>query len=785
MKNKNFIKYILTFIFVMPILFGLFTSFRIFKYGGIEMSLKLIATVIILLISAAISLSGIYFVFKNKMKSMIALLVVGIVFSGANIYVSSLLGKVHETLTNISTKEETHHGAIVTMVADKYDSLDDLSGKKIGYFNLETSMEGYIIPTNILTEAGIKDKVTLVPFEDLQFMMNALYEGDVDAIMVSANYISTFENMTGFEDVGMKTMVLADKEETQETEISNEGTIEDLQEPFSILFMGVDTNTPSKNGTLTGNADALFLATVNPTNFSINITSIPRDSYVPIMCYGDKRRDKITHSNVGGTDCVVSTVANMFDIEIDYYIKINFQGLQDLVDAVGGIYVTVDEEKYPNGLVEQNGKRYYEAGYKWIYVPPGTNKVTGEQALAFARCRKKLDNGATERAANQTMVIDGIIKQLISLNGASNIYSILDAAGKNIQTNLSVDQMTSFYKLGLEILDRSKNLNLNSSMLIDYYLVSGYDRMIYHDSMEMMLYFYVPFEKSIESIKTAIHRNLGLLPYNIPTSFAYNQFEYYYKDRAVFYNYDEKRETFDVPDLVPNMNGYTLDEAISWAKSRGISYSINEIREGNESYNSHLANNTVISHNQKVGRKSSKVGSITFNVIKNDNAPAEPSFQGDFSTVEIKQGASYSIPTVTATDPKGNTLNVSHSITFDGNTVDKIDTSKIGTYTIEYSVTYNDKKYSVTKKVVVTGGTVTPSPTPSHTPTPTPGNPTSTPTTKPTPTPVTPTTPPATPTPPTPAPPTEAPTPVPPTEAPATVPPTEPSTNPTEGGENS
>lgn len=743
MKNKSFIKYLLSAVFISPIAFGIFTCTKVYSYGGLEGDLKIIIAAALVVSAVVVSALGILFSFKGMKKSVIAMLVVAVAFCAGNLYASKLLGKVHETLSEISTKEETFQGAIVTLSSSDVEEVTDLEGKKIGYFDLETSMEGYIIPMNILSEAGIRDNVTLMPYEDLQFLMNALYEGEVDAIMISSFYVSTFENLTGFEDVGMKTRVVAEDEETQIVEVSDAGSIEDLQKPFSILFMGVDTNKPSTSGTLPGNADALFLATVNPTNYSINITSIPRDSYVPIMCYGDKHKDKITHSNVGGTECVVSTVGNMFDISIDYYIKINFKGLEDLVDALGGVYVTVDPEKYPNGLVEQNGKRYYESGYKWIYVPPGKNRVSGEQALAFARCRKKLEDGATERAANQTMVIDGIIQELVSLNGVSKIYDILDAVGNNVQTNLTVDQMTSFYKMGIDILTRSKGLNLNSAMLIDYYLVSGYDRRIYNDSMEMMLYYYVPFEKSIASIKQSIHKNLELIPYDINTHFEFNQFEYYYKDKAVFYNYDEKQETFPIPDLIPNMNGYTLEAAIAWAEERGISYSINEIREGNPLFNEYLANNTVISHNEKVGRKSSKIKSITFDVIK--KAEVKPAFQGDFNTVELKLNDTFTFPEIKVLDPEGKELPVTIVITLDDKEVEKIDTTKNSTYIITYKVTYKDQEYTMTKKVVVgTGSLASPSPSPSASPSATPSatpnatpsaTPSTTPTTAPTATP--------------------------------------------------
>lgn len=699
-QSSNLLSYVLYAVVCVPLIFGAVTSTKVYQYGGLAHNLRMIIMAALIIAGLVIALIGIIAVHGNMKKTVIGVILFGTIFSGANVYAYGLLNKVHETLEHISTTEQTYQGAIVTMSESKFSDVKELDGKKVGYFDLTSSMENYIIPYSILEDAGIVETTTLMPYEDLGFLINALYEGEVDAIMASVNYVSTFENLPGFEDVGLKTVILEEKEETQIVEITDKSSIEDLQEPFSVLLMGVDTNKPSTSGSLTGNADALFLATVNPINYTVNITSIPRDSYVPIMCYGDKRRDKITHANTGGTECVVSTVANMFDIDIDYYVKINFKGLEDLVNALGGIYVTVDENLYPNGLVEQNGKRYYESGYKWIYIPPGTTEVTGEQALAFARCRKKLNDGATERASNQTMVIDGIIEKLLDLDGVSKIYDILDAMGNNVQTNLTVDQMTSFYKMGIDIVNRAKGLNINDAIIIDYLLVSGYDRRIYHDSMEMLLYNYVPYEGSLEDIKTAIHNNLGLNDYTIHNSFSYYRYEHYAKDQAVYYEYNEEKEAFPLPDLVPDMYGYHIDEAVSWANARGIKYSIVEVTKNHELYNSELTDGFVIKHDQKVNRKTSKVSNITFYAIKK-NEVVPPVFDGNFEKIEIEYGSKFTLPEIVVTDSEGNKLDYTVTIKLDDETVEKIDTKKAGKYIITYKVIVDEVEFKMTKTVVV------------------------------------------------------------------------------------
>ncbi|MDO4701652.1 MAG: LCP family protein [Erysipelotrichaceae bacterium] len=699
--NKKQINSILTVLCFVPLMVALYTCYRVNAFGGLEDGHKLVIYFVLILLAVLVGFLGIYLLhskLKKKIKTSITVVAVilSAIFVGANIYASSLLTKVHDTLTKISTQEETHIGGIVVLNDSKYKSVSELKEKKIGHFELESSMENYVIPMSILADAGIDKDVTYVSFDDMSSLIDALYTGKVDAIMASSSYISTFENLEGYADVALKTTMIESKEETKLVEIDNKGDITALQEPFAVLFMGVDTNKPSKNGSLVGNADALFLATVNPKNYTINITSIPRDSYVPIACYGDKRRDKITHSNVGGTECVVNTVANLFDIKIDYYIKINFKGLEDLVDALGGVYVEVDAEKYPNGVVGQNGKRHYESGYKWIWVPPGKNKVSGEQALAYARIRKTLENGATERAANQTIVIDGIIKEFLSLDTAGKIFDVLDVAGKNIQTNFTADQMTSFYTLGIEILNRSHNLNVNDSVIIDYYLVSGYDRKIYHDGEEKLLYYYVPFEGSIKDIKKKIHQNLGLEPYDKVGSFDYDSKVAYTKDNAVFYYYDEKQEVFQVPDLVPDMYGMDVNDAIAWAQARGIGYTINEILPGNELYNESLGNGFVIGHNEKINRRSSKVSNIVINVIKTNTVVATPEIKLSKTQDSIIVGDPLpNLPEAKAYNAKGQ--DVSANIQVAGNR----DNTVAGTYVVVFSVVIDGQTYTANYTLTV------------------------------------------------------------------------------------
>ena len=119
--------------------------------------------------------------------------------------------------------------------------------------------------------------------------------------------------------------------------------------------------------------------------------SIPRDSYVPIACWSGKPENKITHAAAYGTDCMMSTIEEYFDIKIDYYAKINFKGLVKLVDAMGGIDV-----KVPKDLCTDNSNREGE-----VCISQGYQHLNGEQALVLSRNRKQLAAGDLDRGRNQ------------------------------------------------------------------------------------------------------------------------------------------------------------------------------------------------------------------------------------------------------------------------------------------------------------------------------------------------------------------------------------------------
>lgn len=213
------------------------------------------------------------------------------------------------------------------------------------------------------------------------------------------------------------------------------------QEPFSILLLGIDTGALGR--TEQGRSDTMMVATVNPENKQTTLVSIPRDTYVPIVGHGTD--DKINHAYAfGGPEMSMNTVQNYMDIPIDHYVSINMGGLEQLVDALGGVEVA-------------NNQEFTQDGNTFAY---GKISLNGEQALAYIRMRKNDPKGDYGRQERQRNVVQAIAKKALSLDGATNYSSILNAVSQNMKTDLTFDNLKTLALDYRNSLDNVRTLQL-------------------------------------------------------------------------------------------------------------------------------------------------------------------------------------------------------------------------------------------------------------------------------------------------------------------------------------
>jgi polyisoprenyl-teichoic acid--peptidoglycan teichoic acid transferase len=223
-------------------------------------------------------------------------------------------------------------------------------------------------------------------------------------------------------------------------------------DPVSVILLGIENYTDENDH---GRSDTIMVATFNPDQQSMKLVSIPRDTLVNIPDY---KEDKINHSySIGGKEKVIETVEEFLDIPIDYYATVNFKGFTNIIDSVGGVKVDVP---FDFNDINRNWNRFY------FYE--GTQKLSGEEALVYARMRKQDPRGDFGRNERQRQIVTGVIDSLSSPKTLLKIDDIASEIGDNIETNMRMKEALAF---------RKKYPDFDSSS-IEQLELKGYDNYI-------------------------------------------------------------------------------------------------------------------------------------------------------------------------------------------------------------------------------------------------------------------------------------------------------------------
>ncbi|GEK90490.1 LCP family protein [Alkalibacterium kapii] len=211
-----------------------------------------------------------------------------------------------------------------------------------------------------------------------------------------------------------------------------------IEEPVSFLFMGVDNNEERQLGST--RADSIIYATLNPVTHEMNMVSIPRDTYVPIISKGTTLRyDRINSAYAAGAEsAMVETVEAWLGIPIHYYATFNFAAFLDIIDELGGIEMDVPVAINEMNSNDQSGSIKLDKGYQTL---------NGEEALALARTRK-IDNDV-KRGGRQQLIIEAIIKKALKMESITKYTGIAETVGSNMQTNMRMNDMLAVAQTGL------------------------------------------------------------------------------------------------------------------------------------------------------------------------------------------------------------------------------------------------------------------------------------------------------------------------------------------------
>ncbi len=214
---------------------------------------------------------------------------------------------------------------------------------------------------------------------------------------------------------------------------TDDNGIDVTEDSFNVYITGID-QWNSEEGLDLERSDVNMIVTVCPKTHKILLTSIPRDSYVPLHRNG--AMDKLTHTGIYGVDETLNTVEDWLGIELDYYVKLNFSSARDIINAIGGIDV-YSPVAFSSSISD------------YSYVE-GWNHLDGKAALYFARERKSFEGQDSVRVENQQRVVQACIEKVTSSTTLLTSYSdIVSAAGKSFETSLSSDDMQALVKMQL------------------------------------------------------------------------------------------------------------------------------------------------------------------------------------------------------------------------------------------------------------------------------------------------------------------------------------------------
>lgn len=617
-KSKKAIK-VISILFIVVQLLAMFTLlYSLYIIKGIETEIRYVFMILVAIINIISIILTTKLLKKEKQSRFFIFVVIASIFIFAQAIGSYYILKTYSTLNSMNKNEITYTTAFVTLKDSKIKDISSIKNAKIGIVEDDTSIEGYVIGKEIIKENSLEKNNTLVDYEDFTALVKGLYSKDIDIMIVSEDYVSMFDEINEYKNISSETKVIYKKEKTytkdeiakltgEDTNISSSDKID---KPFTVLVMGIDSTAPTLKKNASGNGDALMLLTFNPKTLNATILSIPRDTYVPIACFANQKENKITHAAWNGASCMIKTIENFTGVDIDYYVKVNFQGVVKLVNAMDGIEVDV-----PLDFCESNSKRA-TSNDKLICLKEGKQTLNGEQALALARHRKTLLTGDLQRGVNQQLVIQGMLNKVKSIKSAGQMLKILDMVSQNIDTNFTTNQILSFY-------DIAKNLVLTSSessnlINIRQLYLSGSSQMIYDERSGLVLYNYIPNKSSLNQIVKAMKDNLSAKP-NLDVKRMNFNIEEEYELETIGTDNLSSTSTYT---LLPNFVGKSESYAVNWLRSNGVSYEIKEniITSGTDG----IVTDQSYPQNKRIDLISGKIV-ITVNRLKVDTpTPTEP-----------------------------------------------------------------------------------------------------------------------------------------------------------------
>ncbi|MBR5389102.1 LCP family protein [Candidatus Saccharibacteria bacterium] len=365
---------------------------------------------------------------KGIISKVLALILCALIVAGCAI-ASNYVRSTTSFISNITgSYNQTQVYEVRALKDSGYTKLEELSTQKIGFISSNPNIEE--------TKEVLKDDLNSyesVDYEEVGSLLAALYDREIAAVTISESYLDFLEdNESTFED---DTIVLHRMEIITEGEYDLREPVNIVEEPFIVYISGSDSR-----GTINdiSDSDVNILAVVNPNDGKILLVNVPRDYEVQI--YGTTGlTDKLKSAGLFGTETSKKTIEELLGVKINYVVKVGFQAIREIVDAIDGIDIDSDMDIVMEAVNE----------YKYCYINSGRIHLDGSCALAYSRYRKYLTNGDLDRGVHQQEVLTAIIDKVTDLHYVTRLPQILNAAKDTFQTSFTEKEITDFVRYQL------------------------------------------------------------------------------------------------------------------------------------------------------------------------------------------------------------------------------------------------------------------------------------------------------------------------------------------------
>ena len=367
---------------------------------------------------------------------------------------------------------------VITLRGGKYNQIGDINGEKVKVLDMDSKQlteakERLVTKENVSYEKS-KSLITL----GREILPEKGDRKDVIILATNPQYKTLSNQIAGFQNSTQSIYKIKVRKRSDDST----KRIDVRVDSFNVLISGKDIWGKLKSDK-SGLSDVNMVMTVNPKTKHVLLTSIPRDSYVPLHSYGEK--DKLTHTGIYGEEETKKTIEDFLDIDINYGITVNFSMLVDLIDAIGGIDVYSEYE--------------FDSAIHDCHYKKGWNHLKGKPALYFARERKAFADGDMQRNKNQQKVLKATIEKVTSSKVIMTRYiSILNSVEDKMYTDLSDRDLRMLARLTIR--------SMHTGWKVDTVNITGGTGGAPCFSMgNQNLSCVFPSEESVEEAKTAIH----------------------------------------------------------------------------------------------------------------------------------------------------------------------------------------------------------------------------------------------------------------------------------------